>query len=114
MIPFFEVDYHGDYAVIRMHKKFNITGIREFRVQWSEIVSRNIFRIILDMQDLSQMDSSGIGAIVMLRNYLEQNQGRLVLINGPNNICNLFEITGMKNLVSYVSDLEEAVKLVHQ
>lgn len=112
MQPFFEVEYRSGHAVIRVNKKFIITGTREFRTQWSEIVSRNIYRIVLDMRNISQMDSSGIGSIVMLRNYLEQNQGRLVLINGPNNICNLFEITGMKNLVTYVDDPEEAATLV--
>jgi anti-anti-sigma factor len=114
MVPFFEVDYHSGYAVIRIQRKFNISSIREFRVQWGEILARGIYRVILDMQNVTQMDSSGIGAIVMLRNVLEQNKGKLVLVNGPNNICNLFEITGMKNLLCYVTDMDEAVKLVSE
>lgn len=114
MNNYFEADFQDGYAVIRINRKFNITNLREFRVQWNDIVSRNIYRIVLDLTNVSQMDSSGIGAIVMLRNFLQQNQGKLVLVNGQNNICNLFEITGMKNLIPYVDELEKAVKLVMQ
>jgi anti-anti-sigma factor len=110
----FEVEQHGEYALIRVVQKFNFTAVRDFRVCWNEVVSKDLFRIILDMRGVEHMDSSGIGSVVMLRNFLDQNGGTLVLINSKNNICDLFDITGLKSIVNYVDDPEEAKKLVLQ
>lgn len=112
MADHFENEYHEGYALIRMVSRFNYRTNREFRMRWNEIVNKGIFRIILDMRDIDQMDSSGMGSVVMLKSFLDLHQGKLVLINGKNDICGLFEITGLKNLIQYVDDPEEARKFI--
>ncbi len=112
MQPLFKIDYEKDYAVLSVARKLDLGCIAEFMANWKDVIQRGQTRIILDLRQVSLLDSSGIGAIVTLRNAMIQSNGKLVIVNGSNNICKVFEIAGLKAKLDIADDMEEAVERV--
>jgi anti-anti-sigma factor len=108
----FSTEVHPDHVVIRIKKKLDTTDIGEFTAEWKNATASDICRVILDLSGLDRMDSSGMGAIATLRNHLVSRNGKLVLLNGPNNICKVFEIAGMRTKIEITDEPEEALKIV--
>jgi anti-sigma B factor antagonist len=55
-------------------------------------------RIVLDLQDLAYMDSSGLGSIIGLYASVKSAGGRLELINMSPRVRELFKITNVLSL----------------
>lgn len=107
-----ETEIHSDYTVIRVRKKLDATLTGEFTALWKDTVNSGVTRVLLDLSGLDYLDSSGIGAIVTLRNAVHSKNGRLVVLNGPNNICRVFEITGMRSKIESHDTAEAAIKSI--
>ena len=59
--------------------------------------------VILDLSELTFMDSSGLHAIISARARLAETDCRLVLVPGGHQVQTLFELTGIKDHVEFVS-----------
>jgi anti-sigma B factor antagonist len=64
--------------------------------------------VIVDLRDLSFVDSSGLGAFLRARNDAEENGHRLYLIGAPRTVRGVFEVTETEFLL----DEPEAIGLL--
>jgi anti-sigma B factor antagonist len=91
-----DIERTGDTAVVRCRGRL-VAGVND--VLYTE-VSRLIpdtKRIILDLTDLNQMDSMGLGGLIRLYASVRKAGGELVLINlGPR----IRQLLGMTHLLS--------------
>ncbi|WHY86143.1 anti-sigma factor antagonist [Neobacillus novalis] len=55
--------------------------------------------IIVNLKDVSYLDSTGLGVFVGLFKQLKQNDGELRLIELSDRLVRLFEITGLSNIM---------------
>jgi anti-sigma B factor antagonist len=65
--------------------------------------------IIVNLKDVTYLDSTGLGVFVGLFKELSTNNGELKLIQLSNRLYRLFEITGLSNImnISAVSQVED-------
>jgi anti-sigma B factor antagonist len=56
--------------------------------------------IIVNLKDVSYLDSTGLGVFVGLFKQLKQNDGELRLIELSDRLVRLFEITGLSNIMN--------------
>ena len=59
--------------------------------------------IVVDLRRVTFMDSMGLGILVSHRLRAKQAGRRLVLVEGPKHIQDLFELTGMRDQFEWVS-----------
>src|SRR5687767_6801936 len=59
--------------------------------------------IVVDLRSVTFMDSMGLGILVSHRLRAKQAGRRLMLIEGPKHIQDLFELTGMLDQFDWVS-----------
>jgi len=59
--------------------------------------------VVLDLSQLSFLDSSGLGCIVEARMWAQQTGCRLALVPGPTAVQRTFEITGLDKHLEFVS-----------
>jgi anti-sigma B factor antagonist len=73
-------------------------------------------RIVLDLRELTFMDSSGIHAIVDASRRGGPTRGRLVIVRGPSAVNRLFELTGLSDALEIVDldPCEPAVQALAQ
>ena len=56
--------------------------------------------VILDFQSLEFLDSTGIGVIISVFKYLNENKGHLKVINAQGPVKKIMEITKLDSIVS--------------
>jgi len=65
--------------------------------------------LVLDMQSLKYIDSTGLGILIGIKRRLTERKGQLILVIADERIKKLFTITGLVNVFSIAGSLEEAV-----
>ncbi|MEH7303700.1 anti-sigma factor antagonist [Neobacillus drentensis] len=63
--------------------------------------------ITVNLQDVTYLDSTGLGVFVGLFKQLKENGGELKLINLSERLRRLFQITGLSNVMNISSTPEE-------
>jgi len=67
--------------------------------------TRKTINIIVDLSEVSYMDSTGLGVFVGIYKWIQENQGSLRLTGLPSRLKRLFDITGLVNILE-ISELE--------
>lgn len=65
--------------------------------------------MIVDLSDVSYMDSTGLGVFVGLFKALKANDGRLTLTGMSDRLKRLFEITGLADVMEINTEVEGGV-----
>ncbi|MGA8741210.1 MAG: STAS domain-containing protein [Terracidiphilus sp.] len=98
-----EVERNGDVATVKCQGKL-VLGVCDFLTCKVRELIPDTKRIVLDLTDLKQMDSMGLGTIVRLYVTAKSGGGCLVLINmGPR----IRQLLGITNLLSVLTDMCE-------
>jgi len=100
----------GDVLILRAHGKLTIgVGDVALREAVSDAVETGHSKIILDFQDLSSMDSSGLGELVSAFTRLSNAGGRLKVMHLPPKIADILQITQLITVFEIYDDEEEAL-----
>ncbi len=70
-----------------------------FRNRIVEIMEEDDLNIVIDLQDVDYMDSSGIGILLMLFKKLSEQDRTLKLINCSKKVSELIGLTSFRNLL---------------
>jgi stage II sporulation protein AA (anti-sigma F factor antagonist) len=83
----------------------------EIREKIDKEISMNIIKnLIMDFENLSFMDSSGIGVIIGRYKLIQTLEGETCLINLNPRISRIVEISGLKKIIPIYNSLDEALK----
>ena len=78
-----------------------------FKKKMEEIISNDGGEILLDISQLSFMDSSSLGAMVAVLK-LTGKQGKMVVFGASGGVLELFKLTRMDSVFTLVDTIEEA------
>jgi anti-sigma B factor antagonist len=98
-----DVESHGNVATIKCHGRLvlGVCDVLNSRVR--ELIP-NFKKIVLDLTDLSHMDSIGLGTLVRLYVSAKAGGSCVVLVNvGPR----IRQLLGITNLLSVLTDMCE-------
>ena len=65
--------------------------------------------IIVDLEEVEWMNSSGLGILIGIVTTLKNSNGRLVLVNVSERIENLLKITKLQDVFSIEKDIQAAL-----
>lgn len=77
------------------------------RKQVQECLEQGIKLVLIDLQDVTFMDSAGLGSLVTILKSVRSAQGKLYLCSVNAQIRMLFELTGMDKVFQIYSDRAE-------
>jgi anti-sigma B factor antagonist len=64
-------------------------------------------QLVIDLSEVTLLDSSGLGSLVSLLNRARGGQGRLGLVCPHRHLRRVFEITGLRRAFVFGDDLED-------
>lgn len=72
------------------------------QLEWAvqELIAKNQNRIVLDMSNVSYLDSSAIGVLVGCHGSVRQGGGQLRLAGVASRVSTIFEITGVDKVLN--------------
>lgn len=78
-----------------------------FKQQMEEIINAGNKQLVLDLNTLTFMDSSSLGAMVGILKYLG-NEGKMIIVGVHGVVLDLFRLTRMDKVFTLVDDMETA------
>lgn len=95
-----------DLIVVRLDGELDIYTVAGFRSEL-DALDPAAARIVIDLSDVTLLDSSGLGALVSLLNQARAGSGQLGLVCPHRRLRRVFEITGLRRAFTFGDDLAE-------
>ena len=99
----------NEVKVIQPSGRLDVTTAAEFRCQVNDIaLSANSPKYLLvDLQEISFMDSSGLGALVSALKSIRNSNGEMVICGANDQVQMLFELTSMTKIFKIYPTIDE-------
>lgn len=101
-----------ELQVVQLSGSFDITMVAKFRQQIDSMVAAGTKTALIDLADITFMDSSGLGALVAALKTLRAEGGQLYLCSMNDQIKMLFDLTGLNAVFETYDTREEFDRVV--
>jgi anti-sigma B factor antagonist len=99
-------DTRDDLVLVVLAGELDIYTVAGFR-QEIETIDLSGNRMVIDLNDVTLIDSSGLGALVSLLNQTRSGSGQLGLVCPHRRLRRVFEITGLRRAFVFGDDVDE-------
>jgi anti-sigma B factor antagonist len=94
-------------AVVHVAGDVDLRSSPQLRDQLLELARDADGDLLVDLSEVSYMDSSGVGTMVFVKREVEKSGGRMVLIRLQPRVRSVFEITHLTKFFKIVESLDE-------
>jgi anti-sigma B factor antagonist len=109
----FTIDNQTNHYVVgfaeRGHK-LTALNANEFKDQLYQLIDNDNKKIVIDLNHVSFIDSSGFGAIIAVYNHARNSQVDVVLCRVATSVMGLIKITKLDQVFEIYETLTEAIK----
>ncbi|MFP4662359.1 MAG: anti-sigma F factor antagonist [Halanaerobiales bacterium] len=100
----------NDTLIVRMSGELDLLTVSEFKDRVVDKTEKEgINNLILNLQNVTFIDSSGLGAILGRYRYLDKKGGRVILVSLKPQVERIFKMAGMLTIMDHFSSEQEAV-----
>ncbi|HEX2064547.1 MAG TPA: STAS domain-containing protein [Acidimicrobiales bacterium] len=104
-----DVTEHDGATVLAVRGEVDVYTAPRLREKLVELVSQGKYRIIVDLEGVDFLDSTGLGVLVGGLKRLRSHDGDLTLVCTQHRILKVFEITGLTKVFAIHSTVDAAV-----
>lgn len=101
---------NNDITICALEGEVNINTSPELRKKFMSIIEANEKKILIDLTNVSYLDSSGLATFIEILQRLKKINGRLRFCNINERVRNILEVTKLVNLFEIFESREEALK----
>jgi anti-anti-sigma factor len=94
-------------AIVQPSGILDGTRAAQFRQEISDLVENKVDIVIIDFKDVSFMDSSGLGALVLSLKTVRAAKAQMFICSINDQVKMLFELTSMDRVFEVFSNREE-------
>jgi anti-anti-sigma factor len=98
-----ERDRETRACVVRMSGEIDLGVVPEIRDELGEIVNSGCVRVILDLAEVSYIDSTALGLLVWLDRQLAPFEGRLYVSGANPDVARILELSGLIGVAPTIS-----------
>ena len=106
----FETDVKGKHAVISIIGDVDLHTMPKAKDIVNKMIARDIYNIVLNLEKMSYIDSSGLGFLISTLKRLKDKGGTLRLVNLNSYIRGIFNLINLGMIIEVFDSLEDAVK----
>jgi anti-anti-sigma factor len=101
---------NGDTAVVGLEGRLSLgEPVEEFRQLWNEALASGVKNLVVNLSDVTMMDSSGIGTMIRCHSAVMQQGGKLRLVGPNSTVRQAFKITRLDNVFEFHESEESAL-----
>lgn len=104
-----EVSERDGWAILAVRGEVDVYTAPRFRERLIELVSDGKHHIVVDLDAVDFLDSTGLGVLVGGLKRLRSHDGDLVLVCTQARILKVFEITGLTKVFAIHDSVDAAV-----
>ncbi|MCD6214635.1 MAG: STAS domain-containing protein [Candidatus Desulfofervidus sp.] len=102
-------EIQGKVGVIETPKRVDITNAEELKKIMADYVKKEIFKIVVNLEETGFIDSSGLGSLVSQIATCRANGGDVRLAGAGKEVMRVLEITQLDKVLKLFSGVEEAI-----
>jgi len=99
----------NETVVVEVKGRVTIGHDAKMRDAIFEALDSGAQNILLNMREVSKIDSSGIGELVAAHNNINSRGGRLLLVGLSERLAGVLQITNLLGVLELYSDVDEAL-----
>lgn len=99
----------GEYTVVVVGGEIDVYTAPKLREQLIDLVSSGQYHLVVDMEAVEFLDSTGLGVLVGGLKRVRAHEGSLRLVCTQERILKIFRITGLTKVFPIYGTVEEAV-----
>jgi anti-sigma B factor antagonist len=103
-----EVEERGDVAVLAVSGEVDVATVPRLREQLHGLVASGTPRIVVNLDAVDFLDSTGLGVLVGALKRVRNNGGELALVCTSPRIRKVFEVTGLTKVFSLYDTVDSA------
>ncbi len=104
------VESRPPYTVLAVKGEVDVYSAPRLREKLVELVSQGHRHIVVDLQSVDFLDSTGLGVLVGGLKRLRSHEGDLTLVCTQARILKVFEITGLTTVFRITDTVEKATE----
>ena len=104
-----DVTTHGDQTVVALGGEIDLATHGDLRATLNDLIVGGAVNLVLDLSEVTFLDSTGIGALIGTRRRVHAFQGSLVVVCPDEAILKIFTITGLEKVFDIRPTLESAL-----
>jgi anti-sigma B factor antagonist len=105
----FQTTRNGTVAVVAPTGDLDLSGATVLEAELERLAEDPGLRVmVLDLRGVDFMDSSGLRLVILTDRRWREAGRRFALVQGPETVHRVFEITQMSERLEFVSDPQEA------
>jgi anti-sigma B factor antagonist len=94
----------GDAVSVALHGELDLDHAYDFDTKLRRLEAQHPRCLVLDLRQLTFLDSSGLARLLAARRRARKDQRRLVLVRGPAAVQRLFALTALDEQFEIVND----------
>lgn len=106
-------DERDDLVIVTLEGELDIYTVGAFR-QETERFDPAKLQLVVDLTNVTLLDSSGLGALVSLLNRARTGEGMLGIVCPQRHLRRVFEITGLRRAFVFGDDLPSVQDALRQ
>lgn len=99
----------GDWSVVEVEGEVDMFTAPKLREALVQLVDGGSYRIVVDLEGVSFMDSTGLGTLVGGLKRVKEHEGSLALVCSSRPVMRVLTITGLNNVFPIHPTLDEAL-----
>jgi anti-sigma B factor antagonist len=96
-------------SVVELPARLLTADVPSVRACINELIDSGRHRVVLDLNKIGLIDSSGLSVLISARKKAKAHGGDVVLANPSEDVCSLLEVTRMQQLFAIFGDRDAAV-----
>lgn len=104
------MESYNEFLIVKLKGELDHHGAKQGRTKIDSLYKKERCKsIILDLRDLSFMDSSGIGLIMGRYKLCKENQGDICIVNEKEDVERILKLAGILKIIKVYSSIDEAL-----
>jgi anti-sigma B factor antagonist len=104
-----DTETKGDRTVVKVGGEIDVYTAPKLREKLIDLVSGGSYHIVVDMENVDFLDSTGLGVLVGGLKRVRAHDGSLRLVCTQDRILKIFRITGLTKVFPIHATVDEAI-----
>ncbi len=105
-----ETRSEGSYLIVSLTGDFDVESSEELKNEVRKKLSSSTPNVVMDLTNVSYVDSSGLGTLIALQKDARFNGGSLCIVGASSQIKRVMKMTNLYRLFTFYDKLEEVIK----
>lgn len=109
------VSYQGSWLIAKLSGELDVASVPAVRIKLEQALVEGMTNgLILDLTDITFMDSSGLGFILGRYRKLSELGGKTIVTGIQGQVRRVFELSGLTKIIPQTQTLAEALNVARE